>query len=247
MTKETLLPSTIVPAQEAPILILSEELSDDIRRPFISKVYSIVWFQVLFTSIFIGLCNKVKPVETFMISQTGLTISYISMAMLFMMIIMLFCNDKLIKKTPYNWIYLCIFTSLMTYMVGIVGVVYSTQSLLLGGISTLTIFSGLTLYAWQTKYDYSTMGNCLLVCLLGLIVMGFMMWFINSNFIRILYSVGGAVLFSFYIVYDTQLIVGGGHRKIMFSMDDYVLAAISLYLDIINLFLYIMDILNGDC
>ena len=54
------------------------------------------------------------------------------------------------------------------------------------------------------------------------------------------------MLFSFYIVYDTQLIVGGKHRKIMFHIDDYVLAAVSLYLDVINLFLMILRLLNGE-
>ena len=46
-------------------------------------------------------------------------------------------------------------------------------------------------------------------------------------------------------VYDTQLIVGGSHRKIQFSEDDYVLASIILYLDVINLFLFILDLLPG--
>ena len=41
------------------------------------------------------------------------------------------------------------------------------------------------------------------------------------------------------------LIVGGNHRSIMFHIDDYVLAAVSLYLDIINLFLMLLDLLNG--
>ena len=51
---------------------------------------------------------------------------------------------------------------------------------------------------------------------------------------------------SFYIVYDTQLIVGGEHKKIMFHTDDYVLASVSLYLDVINLFLMILRLLNGE-
>ena len=38
------------------------------------------------------------------------------------------------------------------------------------------------------------------------------------------------MVFSFYIVYDTQLIVGGKHRKYQFSTDDYVIASVSFYL-----------------
>lgn len=47
-----------------------------------------------------------------------------------------------------------------------------------------------------------------------------------------------------YIVYDTQLIVGGAHKKHEFGVDDYVFAALNLYLDIINLFIFILSIIN---
>jgi protein lifeguard len=42
------------------------------------------------------------------------------------------------------------------------------------------------------------------------------------------------------MVYDAQLIFGGKHRKYQFGIDDYVFASLSLYLDIINLFLIIL-------
>merc|ERR1719188_1974178 len=51
----------------------------------------------------------------------------------------------------------------------------------------------------------------------------------------------GVLLFTFYIIYDTQLIVGGTDRR-QFGIDDYAFAALSLYLDIINLFLYILQL-----
>jgi len=47
-----------------------------------------------------------------------------------------------------------------------------------------------------------------------------------------------------FIVYDTQLMLGGKH-KYAISMDEYVFAALNLYLDIINLFLYILRIMGG--
>ena len=74
---------------------------------------------------------------------------------------------------------------------------------------------------------------------------GFNISFTHYQVSSIVYSSLGSSFFSFYIVYDTQLIVGGEHRKIMFHTDDYVLAAVSLYLDVINLFLMLLDLLNG--
>eukprot|EP00913_Durusdinium_trenchii_P007276 g6838.t1 len=60
-----------------------------------------------------------------------------------------------------------------------------------------------------------------------------------------LYAGFGALLFSGYIVLDTQLIIGGKHSSFQFGTEDYVMAAITIYLDIINLFLYILS-LFGD-
>jgi FtsH-binding integral membrane protein len=52
-------------------------------------------------------------------------------------------------------------------------------------------------------------------------------------------------IFSMYLVYDTQIIVGGEHKSYQFDMDDYVLAALVIYLDIINLFILLLQLLNG--
>ena len=54
----------------------------------------------------------------------------------------------------------------------------------------------------------------------------------------------GALLFSLYLVYDTQLIVGGTHRKHQFEIDDYAMAAICLYIDIIQIFMYILTLVG---
>lgn len=48
------------------------------------------------------------------------------------------------------------------------------------------------------------------------------------------------LLFSIYIIYDTQMIMG--RHRIKFSIDDYVLAAMTIYLDIINLFLILLKL-----
>ena len=54
---------------------------------------------------------------------------------------------------------------------------------------------------------------------------------------------GGCLLFSFYIIYDTQMMVGGQHK---YSLDpeDYVFASIRLYIDIARLFLRILFIIR---
>jgi protein lifeguard len=61
--------------------------------------------------------------------------------------------------------------------------------------------------------------------------------------LNLVYACAGALIMSFCIVYDTQLMIGGRH-KYSFDEDDYIFAALSLYLDIINLFLYILELIG---
>ncbi|GFH20908.1 uncharacterized protein HaLaN_18115, partial [Haematococcus lacustris] len=56
-------------------------------------------------------------------------------------------------------------------------------------------------------------------------------------------GLAGASLFSLYLIYDIQMLMGGNH-KYKLSPDEYVLGAITLYLDIINLFLHILQVLS---
>ena len=58
------------------------------------------------------------------------------------------------------------------------------------------------------------------------------------------YGSAEALVFSLYIVYDTQLMMGGKHKYAL-SPEEYVFASLNLYLDIINLFLYILMIVGA--
>ena len=56
-----------------------------------------------------------------------------------------------------------------------------------------------------------------------------------------MYASIGCIIFSLYIIYDTQLMVGGSH-KYSLSPEEYIFAALNLYLDVINLFMYLLAI-----
>ena len=54
----------------------------------------------------------------------------------------------------------------------------------------------------------------------------------------------GALVFSLYIVYDTQLMMGGKHKYAL-SPEEYIFAALNIYLDVVQLFMYILMIVGG--
>merc|ERR1719401_1528156 len=160
------------------------------------------------------------------------------------------CAPHLMRKSPHNYIILLFFTLAESIVVGLISVRYTQESVLIALGVTIILVGALTLFACQTKYDFTGCGPYLFVGFLCLFMLGFFIW-LGSFFLtgpafqtlRLMYACGGALLFSFYIVYDTQLILGGKHqRSHEFSIDDYCFAAISLYLDIVQLFLFLLRI-----
>ena len=90
-----------------------------------------------------------------------------------------------------------------------------------------------------TQKDFTWLGQYLFAALIILIVWGFMNAFIDFGLgSRMVFSLIGALIFCGYILYDTSLII---HH---FGPDDYIIAAVTLYLDIINLFLYLLELLR---
>jgi FtsH-binding integral membrane protein len=79
---------------------------------------------------------------------------------------------------------------------------------------------------------------------LGLVVLifGIVAIFWKDPIVQLIYSCLAAIVFAIYLVYDTELVLGKGQYS--YSLDDTYLAAIQLYLDIINLFLHILRILS---
>merc|ERR1719476_77040 len=92
---------------------------------------------------------------------------------------------------------------------------------------TALIFISLSLYTVMSGRDFSFMGGFLFAGLMILVAAGLVEWIFGLDF-GIVYPVCGAILFCGYIVYDTYKVMK------VYGCDDYISAAIELYLDIIN-------------
>lgn len=105
-------------------------------------------------------------------------------------------------------------------------------------LMTTVAFGGLSVFAMNTKRDFSAMGKFLFIALIVLIVASLINIFVGSSMLSLALSGAGALIFSAYILYDTQNIIRGAY-------DSPVLAAVSLYLDILNLFISLLHILGA--
>jgi FtsH-binding integral membrane protein len=109
------------------------------------------------------------------------------------------------------------------------------------GLLTLTTFGVLSIYATVSKRDFSAWGGFFTIGLWVLIATMLLNFFFKNETAS-LWMAGGAVfIFGGLLVFDTWRLV----RSNQYGPDDYVPAAISIYLDLLNLFLAILRLLGG--
>ena len=153
------------------------------------------------------------------------------------------CAPHLMREYPINYILLGLFTITEGLCVGIISSMYTTESLVLafGLVTVVTIV--LSIFAVTTDLDFTKIWPYLIGITVVMIIAGFVMIFFPSKLGMMIYSAFGAMLFSVYIVFDTQMILGGKQGNMFqFSVDDYVPATISLYIDIVQLFIYFLQL-----
>ena len=208
-----------------------------IRKGFITKVLGIVTAQLCITTLMCGLFMAYDNIQHFVMGPSGLPLYIVSIIIMFGIIIMLMCNQSLGRQFPYNYLILFLFTLAVSYTVALVTIQYTVHSVLFTCGITVGVCFVLITYAMFTKTDFTTMGGALASMLTILIIMGIIKLFVRNETLNIVYGGLGAFIFSMYLIYDIQLICGGEHRKYQLSPDEYIFAAIAVYLDIINLFL----------
>lgn len=103
-------------------------------------------------------------------------------------------------------------------------------------IGTLSIVGLLTVYTLTTKKDYMQFSTILFYILIGVIILSILNIFFGNSLFSLLISSIVVVLFSFYIIMDTQ--------EVLYTDIEPLDAAMNIYLDILNIFVSLLNILG---
>ncbi|KAI5451187.1 hypothetical protein NCC49_002063 [Naganishia albida] len=205
-----------------------------IRMAFVRKIYSILFVQLLATTLVSAALHH-PSAQAF--TRQNPWLLWLSIGGSFAT---LFGVHFKRHEYPANMILLGAFTIFESLMIGTVTSYYSAKIVLQALIITTGVFVGLTLFTFQSKYDFSNLGPYLFAGLMGMLITGLVQIFLPFNHTTdLVIACFGVLLFSGYTVYDTHAIM----KRL--SPDEYILGALSLYLDFINLFLYILRVLNN--
>ena len=177
-------------------------------------LYAIVSNQIAFWGLFIG-----ELVLVFVLSSRIMSLSFVTASLMFVIY-------SIMNGVFFSFILLA----------------YTEQSIATTFLITAGTFGAMSLFGFVTKRDLSTMGRILFMLLIGLIIATVVNIFMKAEGMTLILNYAGVVIFVGHTAYDTQSIKQmlqehgdkEGAEKIA------LLGSLSLYLDFINLFIYLL-------
>ena len=177
-------------------------------------LYAIVSNQIAFWGLFIG-----ELVLVFVLSSRIMSLSFVTASLMFVIY-------SIMNGVFFSFILLA----------------YTEQSIATTFLITAGTFGAMSLFGFVTKRDLSTMGRILFMLLIGLLIATVVNIFMKAEGLTLLLNYAGVVIFVGLTAYDTQTIKQmlqehgdkEGAEKIA------LLGSLSLYLDFINLFIYLL-------
>ena len=202
-----------------------------IESKFIFKVYLHIFFELIICLIMITFSFKIESFHYFIISNK--IVFYIMSIIAFITFINPFFFDNILKKWPYNYIYLFIFVISASYIICAIVSSFNQNLIKISGILLIFELIGLVVYSYINKSDEIDIyygSSYMLLCLLFL---GSIVYFFDKiNIYKLFLIILFIWIFGIFLIYDMNLIFEEKRRA--FEENDYALATMFIYIDIIQ-------------
>ncbi|GAB3644759.1 Bax inhibitor-1 family protein [Ramlibacter alkalitolerans] len=148
------------------------------------------------------------------------------------------------RKTAWGLVALAVFAGLEGVTLGpVVALQLATegggQAVGMAGLLTAAATFACSQYVMRTRKDFSRWSGFLFAALVVFLLASIIAMFYPAAWLSVALGAAGAMLFTAYILYDVSRIVTG-------EEDNYIVAAVSIYLDMLNLFLSLLRLLSGN-
>ena len=162
----------------------------------------------------------------------------------------LLCCKNVARSSPTNYVLLAVFTICWTFIIGVICASYNPTVVLTAALMTMVLTISLTTYACLTKSDFTKLcGPFVCLGLIIIIMVSILMSIISSlvfAYTEKWYPFASGfmvIIYGLFLLIDTQLVVGGKRHEL--RIDDYIVGALILYLDIIYIFLELLRLFGG--
>lgn len=223
-------------------------------RGFMLGVYNKVALGLLVSAALAFITGSYPPVRDLMYQVTadgrlaGFTL--LGMIVAFAPLVVLL-GSNFVMKNPTSggasalyWL----IVALIGASLGTVVLVYTGASVVSTFLITAAAFAGVSLFGYTTKKDLSGIGTFLIMGVIGLVIAMVVNMFLQNGIMQLIISVVGVLIFAGLTAYDTQRLkmtyyALGGNQTAMSVATSY--GALSLYINFINMFQFLLSIFGG--
>ncbi|XP_071347052.1 protein lifeguard 1 isoform X2 [Trachinotus anak] len=224
------------PSDMTPPIASSAFDDKTVRRGFVRKVFSILTLQLLFTFSVVCVFTFSNVVKRAV--QINLWPYITSVIIFFVVTFSLSCCKSFSRRHPWNIVGLVVVTLSLSYMVGTIASFHRTTAVVITMGVTLAISLAIIAFSAQTRYDFTVCHGIGLVLAVDLLMFGIFSTFYYSHMLDIVYGCLGALLYALFLMIDCQLMMGMMSHRL--DPEEYINAALIIYLDIILIFLYLL-------
>jgi FtsH-binding integral membrane protein len=222
-------------------------------RSFMLGVYNKLAIGLVVAAALAWIVGNVPAVQQLLYVQTanGISMTILGMVVQFLPLVLIF-GSMFFMKNPIaagtSLLYWAVVAS-MGASLGWIFLLYTQGSVVSTFLITAAAFGGLSLYGYTTKRDLGPIGTFLIMGVIGLIIASIVNMFMASSTLYWITTFAGVLIFSGLIAYDTQRLkmtyyAIGGDRNALGVATSY--GALSLFIDFINLFLFLLRIFGGN-
>ena len=215
-------------------------------RPLLRLVYMWMGFGLLVTTLMAVFTYNYQPLRELILSPGVLLVAVI--AELGLVIGLAAAMRKLSPGVAATMFF--VYSGLNGFTLSIIFMVYDLGSIASAFSTTVILFGVMTAVGFTTEVDLTRYRTYFMMGLIGLVIAMVVNMFIGSGGLDLLISIGGVILFTALTAYDTQKIKRLAADPNVSATGDLtmklsILGALTLYLDFINLFLFLLRLLGG--
>ncbi len=218
---------------------------DEGLRAHMNKVYGLMSAAMLVTA---GVAWAVGTNDALVAAIFGTPLKWVVM---FAPLVMVFAFSAMINRLSVAaaQLFFYVYAAAVGLSLSFIFAVYTGVSITQTFLVTAIAFAGLSLYGYTTKKDLSGMGTFLMMGLIGLIVASIVNIFLASSALAFAISVIGVLIFAGLTAYDTQSIKNtyvahAVHGDTEWLGKAAIMGALNLYLDFINMFMFLLNFMG---
>jgi len=227
-------PTTTTPQPNEPVSVLP-----NLRINFMRKVFAILFIQLLISGVTVGL-TFVPSLGVRHFMSTNLPVIIVMALMSIGALCILIFKRESCRKVPRNYMLLFSYTIGTSYVLGSLAAVTESNVVLYAGGATLVVVLAISVYACTAKRDLTSKGmgfTTLFTTMLILVIVGIVL---RGHATGIALSGVVAFAFGIHLTFNIQKLTG--KYEVQYSLDDYIIASLDIYVDIVQIFVAILNI-----